>query len=149
MAFTVVADVVLVLHFAVVLFVVGGMLAIALGVKLGWLWVHGWLFRLTHLATVAVITLQAWLGQHCPLTILEGWLRTQAGEQSPYEVSFVQYWLETIMYFQAPLWVFAIVYTLFGLLVILAWRRFPPKLLQSKKCQATGENIARNTNLSP
>ena len=149
MSFTVVADVVLVVHFAVVLFVVGGMLAIALGVKLGWLWVQGWLFRLTHVAAVALITLQAWLGQHCPLTILEEWLRTQAGEQSFYEVSFVQYWLETIMYFQAPLWVFAIVYTLFGLLVILAWRRFPPKLLQPKKCQATGENIARNTNLSP
>jgi hypothetical protein len=132
MSFTVVADVVLVVHFAVVLFVVGGMLAIALGVKLGWLWVHGWLFRLTHVATVALITLQAWLGQHCPLTTLEGWLRTQAGEQSFYEVSFVQYWLENIMYFQAPLWVFAIVYTLFGLLVILAWWRFPPKLLQSK-----------------
>ena len=149
MSFTVVADVVLVVHFAVVLFVVGGMLAIALGVKLGWLWVHGWLFRLTHVAAVALITLQAWLGQHCPLTILEGWLRTQAGEQSFYEVSFVQYWLETIMYFQAPLWVFAIGYTLFGLLVILAWWRFPPKLLQSKKRLATGEDIARNNNISP
>ena len=149
MSFTVLADVVLVLHFAVVLFVVGGMLAIALGVKLGWIWVHGWLFRLTHVAAVGLITLQAWLGQHCPLTILEGWLRTQAGEESFYEVSFVQYWLETIMYFQAPLWVFAIVYTLFGLLVILAWWRFPPKLLQSKKCQTNGENIARNTNFSP
>ena len=92
MPFTVVADVVLVVHFAVVLFVVGGLLAIPLGVKLGWLWVHGWLFRLTHVAAVALITLQAWLEQHCPLTILEGWLRTQAGEQPPYEVSFVQYW---------------------------------------------------------
>ena len=149
MPFTVVADVVLVVHFAVVLFVVGGLLAIPLGVKLGWLWVHGWLFRLTHIAAVALITLQAWLRQHCPLTILEGWLRTQAGEQSPYEVSFLQYWLETIMYFQASLWVIAIVYTLFGLLVILAWRRFPPKLLQSKKCQTNGKNIARNTNFSP
>ena len=106
MSFTVLADVVLVLHFAVVLFVVGGMLAIALGVKLGWIWVHVWLFRLTHVAAVGLITLQAWLGQHCPLTILEGWLRTQAGEESFYEVSFVQYWLETIMYFQAPLWMF-------------------------------------------
>ena len=149
MSFTVLADVVLVLHFAVVLFVVGGMLAIALGVKLGWIWVHVWLFRLTHVAAVGLITLQAWLGQHCPLTILEGWLRTQAGEQSFYEVSFVQYWLETIMYFQAPLWVFAIGYTLFGLLVILAWWRFPPKLLQSKKRLTNGEDDARNNNFSP
>ena len=132
MSLTFLADVVLVMHFAVVLFVAVGLPAIPLGVKLGWLWVQGRLFRLTHLGAIAVITLQAWLGQHCPLTILETWFRVQAGEQSLYQVSFVQYWLETIMYYQAPLWVFAIVYTLFGLLVVSAWWRFPSKAMESK-----------------
>lgn len=125
------ADAVLIVHFAVVVFVVGGLLAIPVGNALRWHWVNGWPFRLLHAAAIVVITAQAWLGQHCPLTVLEGWLRAQAGEALRYEVSFVQHWLERLMYFQAPLWVFALLYTVFAGLVALAWWRYPPKSNQA------------------
>jgi hypothetical protein len=48
------------------------------------------------------------------------WLRQQAGRLT-YEVSFVQYWLERLLYYDFPLWVFAIAYTLFGLAVVVSW----------------------------
>ncbi len=128
------ADAVLALHFAVVVFVLGGLLAIPLGDALGWRWVRGWAFRLAHASAIVVIALQAWLGRHCPLTILEAWLRAQAWQAAAYQqVSFVQYWLERLIYFSAPLWVFALLYT--GLLVLaaLAWWRYPPGRAASRE----------------
>lgn len=119
------ADVVLLLHLGVVLFVVGGLLCVVAGGELGWGWVRGWPFRVLHLLAIVVIAVQAWLGQYCPLTLLESWLRVQAG-QAAYEASFIGHWVQRLLYFDAPLWVFAIAYTGFALLVLWAWRRWPP-----------------------
>lgn len=84
------ADAVLLLHFGVVLFVVGGLLLVLVGNRLHWPWVNGLGFRVAHLAAIAVVVMQAWLGQACPLTTLESWLRTQAGSPS-YEGSFIEH----------------------------------------------------------
>ena len=124
------ADLTLVVHFAVAVFVVGGLLVVPLGNALAWRWVNRWSFRLAHAAAIVFITAQAWLGQHCPLTHLEQWLRVQAGQLAQYKTSFVQHWIERLMYFQAPLWVFALAYTVFALLVALAWWRYPPGAIQ-------------------
>lgn len=127
MPYAVLADAVLVVHFAVVLFVVGGLLAIGIGNLRGWRWVNRRAFRGLHLLAIGVIVVQAWLGQHCPLTVLEMWLRAEAGQDVRYDTSFIQYWLGRAMFFDAPLWVFAIAYTAFGALVAVAWWRFPPE----------------------
>jgi hypothetical protein len=63
----------------------------------------------------------------CPLTTLENWLRIEGG-QSVYEAGFVEYWLERVLYYDAPAWVFTLGYTLFALAVAGAWWRFPPRL---------------------
>jgi hypothetical protein len=120
------ADAVLVVHAGVVLFVVGGLVVVLAGNWLHWGWVNHWWFRLAHLAAIAVVVVQAWLGQHCPLTILESWLRVQAGAAA-YERSFIEHWLQRIIYHQAPFWVFAAAYTAFALMVLLAWWRYPPR----------------------
>ncbi|MDV7397453.1 DUF2784 domain-containing protein, partial [Arthrospira platensis SPKY1] len=77
------------------------------------------------LAAIGVVALQAWLGRYCPLTYVESALRDKAG-QTGYQASFVQHWVEQLIYYEAPLWVFAILYTVFGSLVAWAWWRFPP-----------------------
>lgn len=108
------------------LFVVLGLPAIIVGNLAGWSWPNqGW-WRLAHLLAIGVVALQAWLGQYCPLTVLESWLREQAG-QSAYQSSFVEHWVQRVLYYQAPLWVFASIYTAFGALVVWAWWRFPPR----------------------
>jgi len=130
MPYATLADAVLAVHFAVVVFVIGGLLCIPVGHRRRWAWTTAWSFRLLHAVAIAVIAAQAWLGQHCPLTHLETWLRSEAGETSGYEVTFVQYWVSKVLYFDAPLWIFATAYTAFGLLVALAWWRYPPGSLQ-------------------
>lgn len=126
MPYQLLADAVLIVHFGVVLFVVGGLVLVVVGNSRHWRWVNGWWFRLAHLAAIAFVVVQAWLGQLCPLTTLESWLRVQAGSQQ-YGKSFIAYWVHRLLYYEAPLWVFTLVYTLFGLLVVLAWWRYPPR----------------------
>ena len=114
------ADLVLVLHAGFVVFVVAGFGLILAGLWRGWGWVRNRRFRQLHLAAIGVVVLQAWLGARCPLTILEGHLRVRAG-QDPYAQSFIQDWLWRILYWEAPGWVFTLLYTAFGTLVALAW----------------------------
>jgi hypothetical protein len=120
------ADLVLLIHFAIVLFVVGGLLLIILGNLLRWPWVNRWWFRAMHLLAISVVVLESWLGIECPLTTLENWLRLQAG-QGVYQGSFIQHWVHSVMFYQAPGWVFALAYTLFALAVVAAWWRWPPQ----------------------
>ena len=120
------ADLLLLLHFAFVVFVVFSLPLILAGGRLGWSWVRNRLFRQLHLAAIAVVVLQAWLGRVCPLTAWEMMLREQAGDAT-YTGAFVAHWLGALLYYRAPAWVFALVYTLFGLLVLFAWLRVPPR----------------------
>ncbi len=119
------ADLVLLLHFAIVLFVVGGLAAIVVGNRRGWIWVNDLRFRLAHLSTIAIVVVQAWLDRYCGLTLLESWFRERAG-QAGYESGFVVHWIQRLIYFEAPLWVFAVAYTVFAGVVAWAWWRFPP-----------------------
>ena len=118
------ADAILVFHFGVALFVVIGLPAILIGNRLGWSWVNQPWWRLAHLAAIGVVVAQAVLGQHCILTELESTLRERAG-QAGYHTSFIAHWIQRVLYYEAPLWVFAVAYAGFGLLVIWAWWRYP------------------------
>ena len=114
------ADTILVVHFLFVVFVVFGFMLILLGLMAGWSWIHNRKFRITHLAAIGVVVLQAWFGQLCPLTVWENELRRLAG-QSGYEQTFVEHWLHKFLFFQAEPWVFTMIYTGFGVLVVLVW----------------------------
>ena len=125
------ADVVLMLHVGIVMFVIGGLLLIIIGNLLGWRRVNNVWFRLAHLLAIAVVMLQAWLGALCPLTYLEMWLRTQA-HATTYTGSFIQYWLQRLLYFDVPSWAFMFAYTLFGVLVLVVWWVYPPSFKRRK-----------------
>lgn len=126
MPYQLLADMVLVIHFGVVLFVVGGLVAVLVGNALGWRWVNRLWFRCLHLATIGYVVVQSWFGLTCPLTTLESWLRTQVGLPT-YQQSFIEHWVQSALFYQAPFWVFALVYTVFGSLVVFTWWRFPPR----------------------
>jgi len=119
------ADIVLALHLAVVLFVVGGLVVILAGNLVHWQWVNKRWFRFTHLGAILFIIAEAWLEIICPLTIFENWLREKANAPG-YRGSFIEHWLHRIMYVEAPWWLFAVVYSLFGLAVLATWWYFPP-----------------------
>lgn len=120
------ADTILVLHVGIVAFVVLGTLAILAGGPLGWRWVRGRAFRITHLALMVFIALQAWFGQLCPLTEWEQALRLRAG-QDAYDGSFIEYWLSRLIFFDVPWWTFVAAYTVLALLLAVCWRLWPPR----------------------
>lgn len=81
------ADFVLVIHFAFILFVVGGAL---LAFRIAWMpWLH-----------LPAAVWGAWIeiaGRICPLTTLENYLRIRAG-LSGYQDSFVEHYLFPLIY---------------------------------------------------
>ena len=120
------ADAVLVLHTLFVAFVVLGLPLIFVGAFRDWSWVRNFWFRLFHLLAIGVVVAQAWIGVVCPLTNIESLLRQRSGENI-YTESFIQHWLHKLIYFEAPMWIFTLVYTLFGLLVLLSWQLVRPR----------------------
>ncbi len=118
------ADLVLALHACIVAFVVGGLVLIVVGNMRGWGWVNTLWFRLLHALAIAIVVAQAWLGMACPLSTFEMWLRAQAG-MATYSDSFIGHWLQRLLFFDAPGWVFTLAYTLFALLAAAVWLRFP------------------------
>ena len=108
------ADFVLIVHLAVVLFIVGGLALIWTGACLGWRWVRNFWFRVAHLAAILFVAGEALLGIWCPLTVWEDWLR--GGTRG--ETSFIARWVHRILFYSFPEWVFTIAYALFALAVI-------------------------------
>ena len=120
---TALADVVLVLHALVALYIVGGFAAIWLGAPLGWGWVRARRFRFWHLAAIGIVALLAALDIPCPLTALEDWLRT--GSIGPQ--GCIELWGGRLLFYALPAWMFTLAYGLFALLVLLTWRYVPPR----------------------
>jgi hypothetical protein len=116
------ANLVLALHVGYVLFVVGGLGLIWLGVGCGWRWIHNFWFRLLHLVAIGLVAAEALIGVACPLTVFEDWLRSTDDAAS----GFVERWVHRILFWDFPSWVFMLVYLILTLLAVLTWRRWPP-----------------------
>ena len=115
-----VADGLLLAHSLFVLFVIFGLLLIVIGRFLSWRWIRNAWFRLAHLVCIGIVVVQSWFGIICPLTTWEMALRQKAGDLT-YEGSFIAYWFSKFLYYQLPEWVFALAYTVFGILVLVSW----------------------------
>ncbi len=114
------ADVVLILHFLYIAFVIVGQVCIVVGAFRRWAWVRRRWFRIAHLVAIGIVAVQDWLHIVCPLTIWENALRRAAGEPG-YPGTFVGYWVSRVVYVEGPQWVFTIAYTLFGFVVLSSW----------------------------
>lgn len=121
-----IADVILATHALFVAFVVFGLVSVFVGHALSWAWVRNRLFRLAHLVAIAVVVLQTWFGKVCFLTNWEMALRERVGD-AVYSGTFVSHWLQTILYYRAPHWVFVVVYTVFAALVAASWFWIRPR----------------------
>jgi hypothetical protein len=120
------ADLLLIGHVLFVAFVVFGLVLILIGKPLDWDWVRNPWFRLAHLAAIGIVALQSWLGVICPLTKLEMTLRDHA-DGVVYSGSFISHWLDSLLYYQAPAWVFTVCYTGFAALVVISWFWIRPR----------------------
>ena len=124
--FRIAADLVVVLHMAYVLVVVLGLPAIGWGIARKQEWVRNVWLRGGHLAMIVIVVGEAWAGMTCPLTTWEHQLRDAAGQQS-YRGAFLVNLVHDWLFYDAEPWVFAVLYTVFGLLVVGSFVLAPPR----------------------
>lgn len=116
------ADALLVLHFLIVVFVVGGLVLTWIGAALGWGWVRNPWFRYLHLAAIAFVALEAVVGMTCPLTQWEDALRGGARAES-----FVGRWVRCFLFYRAPERVFTALYVAWTVATLVTLRLVPPR----------------------
>ena len=133
--FRVAADVLLFSHVLIVAFVVFGLALILIGKPFNWSWIRNPWFRLGHLTAIGIVAIQSWIGVICPLTTWEVALRERAGEVA-YSGSFVSHWLEAVLYYQAPAWVFTVAYTVFAAVVVASWYWVRPRRFTRRRKSA-------------
>ena len=108
---------ILAVHLAVIAFNVLGLIAIPIGAWRGWAWVRVRWWRALHIASWAVVALQAALGRACFLTHWQDRL-TGSGRGDP----MIARWVNGLIYWPLPIWVFAAIYlALFASVVALWW----------------------------
>ena len=125
-AYRLLADLVVLAHFAYVLFVVFGLVVILIGLAGRRSWARNFWFRSVHLGMILIVVLESIFGIACPLTTLESRFRRLGGQQ-PQATDFVERWLHAIMFFRAPPWVFATLYVAFGAAVLSTFLLAPPR----------------------
>lgn len=107
---------VLALHLAVIAFNLAGLVVIPLGAKLGWSLVRIRWLRLAHLASLAIVALQAVLGRACFLTIWQADLT--GGREEP----LIMRWVNGVIYWPLPIWAFTALYlAVFAYVAALWW----------------------------
>ncbi len=115
------ADVVVAFHLLIVLFILLGVPLVYLGAALRWTWVRSRRWRMLHLGAILFVAAESLLGITCPLTVWEDTLRGQrtAG-------GFIERWIDRLIFYDAPVWVFTMAYMAFAVLVLVTWMVVPP-----------------------
>ena len=116
------ADAVLLAHFAIAAFIVCGPLFVWIGAALGWRWIRNRWFRYLHLAAIAFVAAEALLGIACPLTVWEDLLRGSVRAES-----FIARLAHRLLYYRAPEWIFTTAYALWTLATLLTLWLVPPR----------------------
>lgn len=113
---------VLAVHGAIILFNVAGLVLIPLGAWRRWKWVHGFYWRLLHLLSLTAVAVQALAGRACFLTLWQARLGS-SGQPQP----MIAGWVDHLIFWPLPLWVFAVLYVLVWVYMLVLWWRVPPR----------------------
>ena len=116
------ADLVLIIHFIIVVFISSLFLLIPMGYQFYWKWVKKLKLRLIHLGLMTLITFETIIGITCPLTIIENNLRGIYISNS-----FFSSLVSKIIFWELPRLFFLILYILCLFWTIFIWFRFPPE----------------------
>ena len=116
------ADALLVFHFAVAAYVVGGLILVWIGAAAGWIWVRNPWFRYAHLGAIVFVAAEALLGYACPLTVWEDMLRGGVRPES-----FIGRWVYRLLYYNAPEWLFTTLYAAWAGATLLTLKLVPPR----------------------
>jgi len=121
-----VADAILLAHFAYVAFVVVGFAIIWIGFACRWEFVRNIAFRLLHLVAMGFVLAEALFSVTCPLTVWENALRVRAGGGA-YHESFMQHWLGHLMFHEWSKTAFVVLYAAVFVLIVATLIVVPPR----------------------
>jgi hypothetical protein len=152
MGMTFLADAIVVVHLAFVLFVLFGQVAIMVAIRWEylagcyarfvqagrteitvadssrWRWARNFWFRSLHLLAISIVVFESVIGFECPLTTWERGLRRAAGQEVE-EISFVGQWADRLLFYHPEdQSVFTKIYIVFGSTVLLCFFLMPPRL---------------------
>lgn len=125
--YAILSDLVLVIHFAFVTFILLGFVLTWLGYFCRWEYIRNFRFRIAHLAAMGFVFIETVIGMVCPLTAWENELRRRAGQTGPYEQSFIEHWLGRVLFYDVSERVFTIIYSTFFLLLVATFIFIPPR----------------------
>jgi hypothetical protein len=116
------ADAIVVIHLLIMVFITAGLPLIYIGAARRWRWTRDWRWRVTHLAAIGFVAAESLAGIVCPLTLWEDALRGQESQEG-----FIERWVDRILFYDFPTWVFTVAYTVFAALVMVTWFVVPPR----------------------
>jgi Protein of Unknown function (DUF2784) len=116
------ADLILLVHFALAAFIFLVLPLVWVGAWLGWDWTRNRLLRYAHAAAILVVAAEALAGSICPLTRWEDALRASADGRS-----FIGRWAARLLYYDFPEWTFTLAYVLYALAALATLRLVPPR----------------------
>jgi uncharacterized protein DUF2784 len=122
------ADLIVIIHFLYVAYVVVGQLAIFAGVLLKWQWIRNPWFRWTHLVMICIVAVESIFDFRCPLTDWQVDLEKLAGRQGSAR-PFVAQLFENLLFCNVDVdhWAFKVGYISFAVLVIACLWLAPPR----------------------
>ncbi len=136
MLYKILADLVVLIHFGWILFMLWGFILTVCGwisvyvlrtAKDRWItFFDRWIFRTFHLSGIGYVAILALLGKYCPLTILENILREQYNTELTYPGSFVLHYIQKIVYPEANFLVFVIPTIMIAVFTVLMFIIRPP-----------------------
>ena len=119
-------DLLLAFHFSIAAFIVLGLILVWIGAAFGttsrWNWIRNPWFRYLHLAAIVFVAAEALLGIACPLTVWEDLLRGGVRPET-----FVGRWVYSLLYYNAPEWVFTTIYALWAAAALVTLRLVPAR----------------------
>jgi hypothetical protein len=137
------ADLMVTVHVGYVAYVLVGLVLIFMGWWKQWKWVRNFWFRATHLIAIVVVVFEEFAGLRCPLTVWEESFRVRAGQQVT-GGSFIGRLLHSILFYDAPPWVFTVGYSITGAIVLATLFLSPPRwpfTSQSREIRAGGGTV--------
>src|SRR5277367_1430903 len=108
------ADAVVLVHLTIMLFITAGLPLIYIGAARRWAWVRDRRWRALHVGVIGFVAAESLLGIVCPLTLWEDALRGRTSQEG-----FIERWVDRILFYDLPTWMFTTAYTIFAALVVV------------------------------
>jgi hypothetical protein len=133
------ADAVLTVHVAIILFNLFGLVAVPIGAVRGWRFVRVRWWRVLHILLLVAVAVQAVAGRACILTVWQAALSGAGADRAP----LVARWVNRLIYWPLPIWVFTVLYVaVLGYALTLFWL-VPPHRIAVSLSPGCGAKVYR------